>query len=100
MRPFHLLAGSAMLLCGTASLAETLLGALGRAYATNPTLAAERANVRAADENVPIARAAGRPEASASGSYTENFANTPGLQNSFSTPDRQAVGQVNVTVPS
>lgn len=39
----------------------TLREALVEAYNTNPELQGERANQRANDENVPIARAAGRP---------------------------------------
>ena len=42
--------------------AETLDSALARAYRGNPTLGAQRASVRATDENVPRARApGGRP---------------------------------------
>ena len=43
------------------SLAETLPGALARAYAGNPALNAERANLRATDENVPRALSGYRP---------------------------------------
>ena len=57
MRSIHLLAGVALLgLAATPLSAETLREALVKAYNTNPTLAAQRANVRANDENVPIAR--------------------------------------------
>ena len=41
---------------------RTLQDALAMAYSTNPTLAAERANVRATDENVPAALAGWRRE--------------------------------------
>src|SRR5215212_1923745 len=41
--------------------AETLESALARAYSGNPTLGAQRASVRATDENVPRALALGRP---------------------------------------
>jgi outer membrane protein len=99
MRPKILLTGAAMLLGTTPALADTLQEALAKAYGSNPTLAAARADVRATDENVPIARAAGRPDAAVNGSYTENFLNSPGIQNSFSAPERQVVGQINVTVP-
>lgn len=47
------------------ALSETLPGALSKAYFNNPTLNAERAAVRAADEAVPIANADDRPHASA-----------------------------------
>ncbi|UMY17004.1 TolC family outer membrane protein [Methylobacterium organophilum] len=44
--------------------AETLESALSRAYAANPTLNAQRANVRSTDENVAIAQSGYRPTAS------------------------------------
>jgi outer membrane protein len=40
---------------------RTLQDALAMAYSSNPTLAAERANLRATDENVPAALAGWRP---------------------------------------
>jgi outer membrane protein len=46
--------------------AETLESALSRAYGNNPNLNAQRANVRATDENVPRARSGYRPRVSAS----------------------------------
>src|SRR5271166_4266753 len=47
----------------------TLVEALGTAYDSNPQLAAERAALRATDENVAQAASNFRPSASASGSY-------------------------------
>jgi len=41
---------------------KTLQGALALAYATNPTLLAERAHLRSVDENVPTALAGWRPQ--------------------------------------
>jgi outer membrane protein len=54
---------SLVLLAGIApgAAAETLNSALARAYRGNPTLGAQRASVRATDENVPRARSLGRP---------------------------------------
>lgn len=46
------------------AFAETLPGALARAYAANPRLNAERAGVRATDENVPRALSGYRPRIS------------------------------------
>jgi outer membrane protein len=57
--PFVLLAS-----VGAAS-AETLESALVRAYHANPTLNAQRASVRATDENVPRAKSLGRPRVNA-----------------------------------
>ena len=60
------LTGSLMasLLTGTA-FADTLREALISAYQTNPTLTAQRETLRATDANVAIAKAAGRPQVSA-----------------------------------
>ncbi len=45
--------------------AETLFGAMAKAYQNNPDLNAARAALRATDENVTIAKAAMRPQVSA-----------------------------------
>src|SRR6185295_8687442 len=60
-----ILTGSLMasLLTGTA-LADTLREALVSAYQTNPTLTAQRENLKVTDANVAIAKAAGRPQVS------------------------------------
>jgi outer membrane protein len=47
--------------------AETLESALARAYGNNPTLNAQRANVRAVDETVPQQKAGFRPRVNAAG---------------------------------
>ena len=77
MRVSVLLAGAAMIavVAGPAA-ADTLREALVKAYNTNPGLAAARAGVRATDENVPIAKAAGRPSLTTAGGYTENVLNS------------------------
>ncbi|MDR3419840.1 MAG: TolC family outer membrane protein [Xanthobacteraceae bacterium] len=49
--------------------AETMSGALVRAYGTNPDLNQERAGVRAQDENIPRATSAYRPTVTATGQY-------------------------------
>jgi outer membrane protein len=59
---------AALLCCGPAlvgrpALADTLEGALSHAYANNPQINAQRALVRATDENVPTALAGYRPRA-------------------------------------
>jgi outer membrane protein len=53
--------------------AETMSGALARAYAGNPDLNQQRAGVRATDENLPRATAAWRPTATATGQFGENY---------------------------
>src|SRR3546814_14524766 len=67
-----LLSCTALLLLPGTALADTLQQALEAAYKSNPTLTAQRANVRAADENVPIARAAGPPSLEGSAVYQAN----------------------------
>ncbi|BCA60888.1 membrane protein [Sphingomonas sp. HMP9] len=76
--------------------AETLREALVKAYNTNPTITAQRATLRATDENVPIARASGLPSANATGDLTEFLVTG---QNNFVAPPRQAVARANVSVP-
>ncbi len=49
--------------------AETLEDALSQAYASNPTLNARRASLRAVDENVPQAAAGWRPTVRVTGAY-------------------------------
>jgi outer membrane protein len=55
----------AALMAGTAS-ADTLREALVSSYQTNPTLTSQREALKATDANVAIAKAAGRPQVSAS----------------------------------
>ncbi|MGK6321467.1 TolC family outer membrane protein [Sphingomonas sp. DT-51] len=76
--------------------AETLRDALAQAYRDNPTLTAQRAAQRANDENVPIARAGGRPVLSTSTGVNENFLRGG---NSFTTPERQLSASAGVTLP-
>jgi len=84
MRRIQLLTGVAVMLTTTApATAETLREALVKAYNTNPTLAAQRANVRAIDENVPIARSQGLPGVNLNSGYTENLVKAA---NSFVAP--------------
>ncbi|HQS95280.1 MAG: type I secretion protein TolC [Novosphingobium sp. 17-62-19] len=100
-RKFALLACSATLLLTEFPVqAETLQAALQAAYENNPTLGAHRAAVRAADEGVPQALAAGRPTLEGSATYQENLLRgVPAGGGFFSNPQRQVVGQVNLTVP-
>ena len=65
-RAFRLIAISVMLVSSPVpTVAETLPGALARAYLGNPALNAERASLRATDENVPRALSGYRPTVSA-----------------------------------
>lgn len=76
--------------------AETLQEALLKAYQTNPTLTGARASLRANDENVPIQKAAGRPSAQASGSFTESILK-PTI--AFTAPQRTVNAQAQLNVP-
>ncbi|WP_068070839.1 TolC family outer membrane protein [Novosphingobium lentum] len=76
--------------------ADDLRGALASAYDTNPTLDAARANQRAVDEGVPIARAPGLPSLSGTVTYTEFLKKSA---NSFTSPDRVLDAQANLGVP-
>ncbi len=80
----------------TPASAETLREALTRAYNTNPTLTGDRARQRAEDENVPLIRAQGLPNASATAEYTENAAGTAGIFRSAR--NAQAIAQINVPI--
>ena len=88
------LAGAAIV--ATPAQADTLREALAQAYISNPTLEAARAQQRATDENVPIERSAGLPNASASGQYVELLKSSP---NSFTAPARTAGIGVDLSVP-
>lgn len=59
---------AATALTSTAVSAETLFGALAKAYQNNSTLNYNRADVRVTDENVPLAKSGYRPTVGASGS--------------------------------
>jgi outer membrane protein len=91
-----LLLGVALTYSAAPLQAETLREALVKAYNTNPTITAQRATLRATDENVPIARASGLPSANATGDLTEFLVTG---QNNFVAPPRQAVARANVSVP-
>jgi outer membrane protein len=52
--------------------AETMSGALARAYAGNPDINQQRAGVRATDENLPRATSTWRPTATATAQYGYN----------------------------
>ncbi|WP_182510307.1 TolC family outer membrane protein [Phyllobacterium sp. P30BS-XVII] len=61
---------SATVLTSTPSLAETILGAMAKAYGNNSTLNADRAGVRVTDEGVAVAKSGYRPTISATANLT------------------------------
>ena len=92
---WSLLAGGAALIASPV-LADELRDAMVLAYNSNPTLQAARAQQRAIDESVPIARAAGLPSLSGTATYTE-FVKTS--SNSFTSPSRAFDTQAQLGVP-
>ena len=90
-----LFAGAASLVAGPA-LADELRDALALAYQSNPTLQSARAQQRAVDETVPIAKAAGLPSLSGTVTYTE-FVKTSA--NSFTSPSRALDANSTLGVP-
>ena len=94
--PLALIATTAVIALAAPAGAETLQGALAKAYDRNPTLTGARAQQRATDENVPIQRAAGLPSANVEGSYSENFLAPP---NAFTFPSRTVGGTISMSVP-
>lgn len=88
---------SAMALASTAPAnADTLPGVLAHIYETNPTITGGRAGVRALDEGVPIALAAGRPSLAATIGYNEFL--QPSL-NRIIAPARSVTGSVSAEMP-
>jgi len=76
--------------------ADTLTEALVQAYQTNPTLESARAQQRGIDENVPIAKAAGRPNAGVDATYVEFVQRSA---NAFTAPLRVVNVQGQFAVP-
>ena len=56
---------------GTSASAEDIFEVLSQTYNTNPTLQAERAALRATDENVAMAKSGYRPSVSLNGNYRD-----------------------------
>ncbi len=73
-------AGLAALAAAGAAQGETLREALVKTYNTNPTIMAQRAQVRTLDEGVAIARAARRPQISGVAGVNQNvYSNRAGF---------------------
>jgi len=71
-----LLGGLAAVVCGCVARADTLEWALVQAYQNNPSLNAQRASLRATDENVPQALSGYRPKISITASGGFNYSST------------------------
>jgi len=94
-RPLRHAASAALLIAAPAG-ATTLREALLRAYQDNPAITGQRAAQRAVDENVPIARAGGRPSVAASGGGVQQIYNT--AANALQ-PSRQLTTDLQLAVP-
>jgi outer membrane protein len=68
----------ALIVSGTAG-AGTLRNALVKTYGTNPTITAQRAQLRSLDEGVAIARAQGRPQLSGTFGVNQDLYNSVGV---------------------
>ena len=69
--------GAALTMSGVANAeTESLREALVKTYGTNPTIMAQRAQVRSLDQDVSIARAAGRPQVTATGGLNQDVLST------------------------
>lgn len=88
-----------LIMTASAAGAETLQDALAKAYRTNPTLTAARAGQRAIDENVPLAKADGRPSIGVTGTLTEQLYREQSAFFGLTTPKRNLTGQASATVP-
>jgi outer membrane protein len=71
--------GAAALMTGAVGhAAETLTEALVKTYAGNPTIMAQRAQLRSLDEGVAVARAQGRPQLSGTAGVNQDLFQTGG----------------------
>ncbi|MCA1440156.1 TolC family outer membrane protein [Ensifer sp. IC4062] len=84
---------TSVLIAPHAALAETIAGAMAKAYANNPDLNAARAGLRATDEGVPIAKSGFRPQiaASATGTLTRTDIEKTGTRDFHS-------GQIGISI--
>src|SRR5688572_29989027 len=64
------------LIAGGAADAGTLRGALVKTYQANPTITAQRAQLRTLDEGVAVARSAGRPQLSGTVGVNQDLYNS------------------------
>jgi outer membrane protein len=76
-----------------ANAAETLTDALVKTYSGNPTIMAQRAQLRSLDEGVAVARAAGRPQVSGTAGVNQDLTQTGGGTG------RNVSASVNVSYP-
>ena len=96
IRPL-LLAGAALAALATSpASADTLRDALVSAYRTNPTLTAQRESLKSTDAGVAIARAAGRPQISATVGLNRDLARSGILDSGGKGPTLSAGADLSV----
>ena len=81
---------------GQPASAETLSQAVDAAFQYNPALAAVEAHQRVLNEQVPIARADGLPNLSATSTLVQNFEPE---ENAYSSPVKAGTGVLNFSIP-
>ena len=91
-----LFAGAAAIAVPAVANPDTLQEALISTYQNNPTLLGARAQQRAVDETVPLARADGLPSVNGTTQYTEFLKQS---SNSFTAPARALGANLDLAVP-
>jgi outer membrane protein len=88
---------AAVALTGDGAAADTLEWALVQAYQNNPSLNAQRAALRAVDENVPQALSGYRPKIAVTANGAENFAATQSF--TYTATGNNVSGVTNTAIP-
>jgi len=83
-----------VLFCSSAN-ADTIFEALGEAYKSNPDLQAQRAYLRAVDENVAIAKSGYRPTVNLVGNYSDTKNNNDKVNTDAGSKASYMAAQVN-----
>ena len=91
-----LFAGATAIAASASANPDTLQEALISTYQNNPTLLGARAQQRAVDETVPLARADGLPSVNGTAQYTEFLKQS---SNSFTAPARALGANLDLAVP-
>ena len=99
MRRDRFLTGAALLCVAAPASADTLRDAMVEAYRTSPVLSGAQANLRATDENVPIARAGGLPTLSSTGGVTQDIYDSSRNDSLSVSPERRATAGLDLSVP-
>lgn len=89
---------SATVLASTPSMAETIFGAMAKAYNNNSSLNADRAGVRVTDEGVAIAKSGYRPVVSATASLSSAYTRLDGRGRGLGNSGTSNAGTFGVSV--